>query len=156
MTNIDKETAIQLDKILIFLKNNRREGDCFKVEEINKEVFNESLENIDLTDLLRILDAEKYIYTHYETRDKKHTYHIIGITPSGKLFIQNLGFVSQFEKDIENHKLESKIKKLTIKDLEGSIWQVKYIWVFILLNFLIALITSNLNWNWILNIFTRK
>lgn len=74
-------------------------------------------------------------------RKCKHSYEL---TFKGKKAIE-LGGISQYLKDLKsNESKDDEIKSLTIKQLEGNIFQLKYWWIFLLISGVIGFVTGNI------------
>lgn len=120
--------------------------------------MNIELEN-EINEVLKECNRYGWVNIHYHVSDmrrkaiqeakvleiiqhkSKQSYEL---TFKGKKVIE-LGGISQYLKDLKSkERKDDEIKNLTIKQLEGNIFQLKYWWVFLLISGVIGFLTGNI------------
>lgn len=125
---------------------------------------NQNLPSLDNEFLSNQPEIKRKAYSYYiEIIEEKRLANVVRfkegfevepIPMKTQRFIENGGFLKEYrdnQKSIEQNqtkeKLESEIRNLTVKELKGNIFQLKFWWIIILINatisFLIALITKD-------------
>ncbi len=148
--NMKKEALEYADKLLGNLPENAFEDRIFEREKPSEENPNPTWPAWQPELLLKLVGdgllSKRLRKDEYDSQEK----YAYSITPEGAELI-NKGvlykdFILQKEigkqKEKDRREKEDVIQNLTIRQLRWTIWQVKYWWVFLIINFGIAIITA--------------
>jgi hypothetical protein len=92
------------------------------------------------------LDKDDHISQKEISTKNKGLEKLVKINPQGKYFLKKYGYKNQYSEEVRIQALEEKIKKLTIKELEGNIFQLKYWWIFLLISLIAGFVSANFRW----------
>jgi hypothetical protein len=119
---MEKDTAINIDLIL---KECSERGWIAPTKDRPKNVHN----------AVRISEAKKWI-------EKRGT-HSYGLTKIGHEILECGGVLEYLSKKVKREKIDEEIKVLTVKELKGNIFHLRYWWLVLLISAILGFISGN-------------
>ncbi|MEO6453355.1 MAG: hypothetical protein ABIN97_04750 [Ginsengibacter sp.] len=133
MIELNEQKAKDLNELLIFAENFRNRT-AFNIHFYKNQCAN----TLELEYLFHLLSLAKFYMVKYE----REWFYLSGPNVSANMntdsFLKNNGFREVLKSELQ----EQKLKILTEKQLNKNIWQLKYWWIFILINAIMAFIIA--------------
>ncbi len=133
MIELNEIKAKHLNEVLSFAVSFRDKSN-FNIHYYKNNYCN----NLELDYLFHLLQLAKFYMEKY----KRDWFYLNGPTISANIntqsFLDNNGFVEVLKNELQ----EQKLKDLNEKQLNQNIWQLKYWWVFIVINAIIAYLVA--------------
>lgn len=112
----------EIDLILIECRDDQLVSTNFGISDIRRK----AIQKANILRLIQPRNAHSYELTEKGLEALKH------------------GGISQYDDFIKiKESKDAEIKELTIKQLKGNIFQIKYWWIFLIINGIIAFVTGN-------------
>jgi hypothetical protein len=146
MSIINENDAKNLDKILVFALQNGVATNK-NLPALNNEFLSNQpeIKNMNYSYYIEIIDENKIAHVSRF----KGGFEVKPIPVKTQRFIENGGFLREYqniqeerEQNLTREMQESEIRKLTVKELKGNIFQLRFWWIILLINAIVSLLIA--------------